>query len=120
MKIYISEDSRKIIRKNYNKLINYKELGIIDVVSMMKNMKYQDNIYSTFILNEEIKRKFINFYESKRFKNILYLIKKIDDDFLKNLKEFLKTNNIFFTDYIVIDFTGKIDSNLYRDFDYFI
>jgi hypothetical protein len=120
MKIYISEDAKKTIRKNYNKTINYKELAIIDVVNLMKVIKFENTLYSTYVLNEEIKKQLLNFYSSKRFKHILYLVKKIDDDFLKIFKDFLKDNNIYFTDYIMIDYSGKVNTDLYQDFDYVI
>jgi len=118
MKIFISKDSKKIIKKNY-KIIN-KEVAIIDVENIAKIFyvdNYTTDVYSKFILNYEITKMFKYSYLSKRCKNVLYIVKDINLDLLSNLKIFLDANNIYFTEFILIDFSMSIDSKLYSEFD---
>lgn len=117
MRIFVSVGFNSCIKKNY-KIIS-KEVAVIDIESITKELSitdYKTNIYSRFILNEEIKKKFNYFYVSKRFKDILYVTKDLDENVIKNLKSFLDENKIYFTEFILIDYFMNIDSKLYSEF----
>ena len=94
MRIFVSVGFNSCIKKNY-KIIS-KEVAVIDIESITKELSitdYKTNIYSRFILNEEIKKKFNYFYVSKRFKAILYVTRDLDENVIKNLKSFLSTTS---------------------------
>ena len=119
MEFYISLNNRKTIRKNYPKLIKNKIAFLeISVFAKQKGYEnYKEDIYQEYLLYREIKKKLNNFYRSKRFKKIIYIIESIDQDFIYDIKKFFEEENIYFTNYILIDYDDSIDHNLYNYFD---
>ena len=121
MKIYISCDSKKLIKKNYKKLFD-KNMAIIDVpmiASLIKHSDYNGDICADYVLTQEIETKLKNIYESKRFNKILYLIDNtITDGFVSVFRKYVEERGIFFTEYTLIDFSQQINSKIYKYFDY--
>jgi len=117
MKIFISKDPKKVIKKNY-KIIN-KEVLIIDVDNLAQsfNIKdYKNNVFAKYVLTQEIEKRFKYSYLSKRFKDVLYITKDINKKTINDLKYFLDYNNIYFTEFILIDYTMTVDPKLYSEF----
>ena len=86
MKIFISSDDKKNIKKNYKTYLD-KNLAIIDVPVMAKLIKYSEydgDICVDYVLSQEIEIKIRNIYESKRFDKILYIIDSISIGFVSN------------------------------------
>jgi len=117
MKIFISKEPKKVIKKNY-KIIN-KEVSIIDVDNLAQSFSvddYENNIFAKYVLTQEIEKRFKYSYLSKRFKDILYITKDIDEKTINNLRRFLDFNNIYFTEFILIDYTMTVNPELYSEF----
>lgn len=119
MILYLTTDSREIVKKNYIKNIE-KEYNIIDTIEMRKLYNIHEdsnNNYRDYILNTEIKKQLKNTYENKKILSLVYIIKEISDDFLINFFDFLKENDIYFTSVNLIDYHIRIDKNLHSWFD---
>lgn len=118
MKIFISQENRRTILKNY-KAIN-RRVSVIDVKNLFELFQIDINkidIYSRHLINQEIKKQFNNAYRSRRYSNVLYIVDNISHDSICGLKKFLDENNIYFTEFILIDYSMTIDVSLYADFD---
>ncbi len=120
MKIYLSQESRKIIRKNYPRLIN-EEMYIIDTPIIISEFHpeegYKLDRLDSYMINQIIERRLNAAYQSKRYKNVLYLVDKINRRFLYGFRKYLKESNIFFTDFILLDYSQNLDEKLYKFFD---
>jgi len=119
MKIFISCDDKKNIKKNYKTYLD-KNLAIIDVPVMAKLIKYSDyggDICVDYVLSQEIEIKIRNIYESKRFDKLLYIIDNISIGFVSNFKKYVESKGILFTEYILIDYNQTIDNKIYKYFD---
>ena len=100
MKIFISSDGKKNIKKNYKQYLE-KKLAIIDVPLMAKLIRYNEyngDICADYVLSMEIENKIRNIYESKRFDKLLYIIEDINAGFVSNFKKYLENNGILFTE----------------------
>ncbi len=118
MKIFISSDGKKNIKKNYKQYLE-KKLAIIDVPLMAKLIRYNEyngDICADYVLSMEIENKIRNIYESKRFDKLLYIIEDINAGFVSNFKKYLENNGILFTEYILIDYNQSIDPKIYKYF----
>ena len=119
MKIFISSDDKKNIKKNYKTYLD-KNLAIIDVPVMAKLIKYSEydgDICVDYVLSQEIEIKIRNIYESKRFDTILYIIDSISIGFVSNFKKYVESKGILFTEYILIDYSQTVDNKIYKYFD---
>lgn len=119
MKIFITSDDKKNIKKNYKAYLD-KNLAIIDVPVMAKLIKYSEyngDICVDYVLSQEIEIKIRNIYESKRFDKLLYIIDNIGIGFVSNFKKYVESKGILFTEYILIDYSQTIDNKIYKYFD---
>ena len=119
MKIYISLNPKKVIRKNYPNFIN-KNLAIIDIPNFAKQygyVNYKKDIFQNYILTQEIKKKFKTYYNSRRFKSILYIVDEVDENFIYDIKMFLEEQKIYFLDYVLVDCYDNVDHKMYNYFD---
>ena len=124
MKIYVSQDDKKTIRKNYHGLIT-DEMFIIDTPVILEEMYPKDengnspilDKLDSYMINQLIEKRINSAYNSKRFTNILYLIDKIDRRFIYSFRKYLKENNIYITDFILIDYAQILDEKIYKFFD---
>lgn len=119
MKIYISCDSKKLIKKNYKDIID-KNTAIVDVPMIAELIRYEDyngDICADFVLTQEIEKKLKNVYESKRFNKILYLVDNLlNPGFVSNFRLYVERHDIYFTEYTLIDYTQRLDPKVYKHF----
>lgn len=118
MKFYISQDDRRIIKKNYGDIITDK-VFIVDapiIVEHLLQTPTHFDIFDMFLFNQDIYKKLQMVYHSKRFNDILYLVNDIDRQFLFSIKKFLKDNQIYITDFILLDYSQKINTKIYKFF----
>lgn len=117
MKLYLTIDSKDVLKKYYSKKIE-REYNIIDTTELktLYKINEKDDIYKNYILSQEIEKQLKNSYTSKRFRSLIYIIENIDNDFIENLIDFLKQEKIYFTEICLIDYNNQIDPNLYDNF----
>lgn len=118
MKIYITTDNKKEIKRFYKGLIN-KHFAVIDISLIADEMEYDmitDDMCANFVLSKEVEKRIINFYNSKRFHSLLYVIERLDQGFVSNFKKYLESKNVYFTEYFLLDPDQKIDPKIYKHF----
>ena len=94
MEIWIASGDRKTLKKQYPFLRSY---GIVDIKEIANSLGYDSSCsldeHSSFVLNNEIKRKLESFNSSIRFYRVLYIVEEIRDDLAKNLLDFSEEFN---------------------------
>ncbi len=120
MKLFLTTDSRDIIRKYYNKFIE-KNYTIIDTIELKElfNIDFMDkniDIYKKYILMQELEKQIKSVYYSKRFRSMIYIVDEIDPNFLEVFLKYLEDNQIYFTEMCLIDYSMRIDRELYDNF----
>lgn len=120
MKLYITCENKDILRKNYGKIID-RDFVIINTVEMktLINLSEDDKsnfIYKEYLLFQEIGRLFKNYYQGKRYRSLVYITETIEDELLNNLFGYLRDEKIFFTEINLLDYSNKINSELYSTF----
>lgn len=122
MKIYITQDDRRKIRKYYPEIFTLG-MYVIDTPMIKENIKNtlsthnKIDKYDYFIINEVINKNMHYAYNSKRYGNVLYIVDKVTRTFLYNIRKYLKENDIFFTEFVLIDISENLDRKLYKFFD---
>jgi hypothetical protein len=120
MKIYLTQDDKKTIRKNYPRLIN-EEMFVIDTLEIVRNLYNKDEIkldkLNLYLINQVINHNLHSAYNSKRYRNVLYIVDYIDRQFIYSFKKYLKEQHIFVTDFILVDYEQILDSKIYKFFD---
>lgn len=124
MKIYITVENKRIIKKNYPSIIT-KNIAIIDIPSILKNINYDvsvGGISGSFVLSQEIENRLKSIYNNKKYLDLVYILSEqlkpngLDQGFVSNFKQHIETLGIFFTEYILIDYSSKIDPKIYKSF----
>lgn len=89
MEIWISEGTKKDLKKTYPFLRDY---GIIDVRELAKTLGFETSIgldvHSSFILNNEIMKRLAAFNNSRRFYRVLFLVEESKDILAHDLLEY--------------------------------
>ena len=119
MKFYITNENQEIVKRHYLKKIE-REYEIINLkfeIASLACFNFQENKYERYILNQKIKKKIEKCNKNKKINSVIYIIEKLDYDFINNLKEYFELNEIFFNEFILIDYSSKIHRNLYQYFD---
>lgn len=117
MKLYLTKDSKRTLKKNY-KFTN-KDFFFIDVEKIAlayKVANYKSDLYANYVLSQEIIRQIKHCYNSKRHKNLIYIVKSISTDSIENVVLFFNDLNVYFTDFILIDYNLSVDAELYGKF----
>lgn len=89
MEIWIASGNRKELKKVHPFLRDY---GIIDVRELALQLGYESSLglddHSSFILNNEIKKKLEAFNNSRRFYRVLFLVEDCRDELAQDLLTF--------------------------------
>lgn len=95
MEIWIAEGTKKELKKAHPFL---RDFGVIDVKEIVTLLGYKSSLdlddYSSFILNNEIKKKLEAFNNSKRFYRILFLVENANEELAHNLLDFSVNLNL--------------------------
>ena len=89
MEIWIAVGSRKELKKQYPFLRDY---GVIDVKEIANSLGYESSLnlddHSSFVLNNEIKKKLEGFNNSRRFYRVLFLVEEEREQLANDLLMF--------------------------------
>jgi len=125
MRIYLTIEKKKVIYKNYPFLKN-NDMAVINIPVILK--KILDGIddidinIRNFVLSQEIENRLFSIYRKKKYKGLLYILSEdikpdgIDSGFITLFQNYVEKKGIFFTDYILIDYSQKVDPKIYKYF----
>lgn len=89
MEIWIASGHKKELKKAFPFLRTY---GIIDIKEIANMLGYETSVgldeHSSFILNNEIKKRLASFNSSIRFYRVLFIVEQISKGLAQNLLEF--------------------------------
>ena len=95
MEIWIAVGSRKELKKQYPFLRDY---GVIDVKEIANSLGYESSLnlddHSSFVLNNEIKKKLEGFNNSRRFYRVLFLVEEEREQLASDLLMFSMESNL--------------------------
>ncbi len=125
MKLYITIEQKKVIKKNYQYLFD-GDTAILDIPSILKEINYDSSIggiSGSFVLGKEIEKRLLSVYKNKRYNNLIYILSSklkpdgIDTGFITNFKTYTQSIGVFFIEYNLIDYSQKLDESVYKYFD---
>ena len=118
MNIFVSQDDKLSIKKSYPKLITTNTF-VLDVPLLAQSMdcNFYDSPACNSILVKKIEKNLMLANKSKKYTDILYLVKELDRPFLYDFRIFLKDLDIFVTKLILLDANQKLDGKIYKFFD---
>jgi len=120
MEIFITENSKSIIRKHYLASLK-KEVYYINPSEIIEKNKLDiTNKYDLFILKNILINEILLAYKRKRYKTIIYFLNKINRESIYNIKMLFKELNLYVSSFNLIDFELKADEAIYKFFDKFI
>lgn len=119
MRLFLTNENQVIIKKHYLKKLDreYEIINLSYEIAENDCYDFEKNKYEKYILNQAIKNKFEKYNKNKRVNSLIYIVDKIDFDFITNLKDFLDENNLFFNEIVLIDYSMDVDRKLYKHFD---
>ena len=118
MKMYVSQDIRKVVKKGYPNIITDK-VFVIDTPAIMDELNQeQGNLdkLDKYLFTKAIDKKLQMVYHSKRYRDVLYLVDKLDEKFIFSIQNYLKDNDIYITDFILLDYTVSLNHKIYQCF----
>src|SRR5437899_1942159 len=91
MKLIISKNERKVLRKIYKDLKDFIILDKNQIISTLGYTKeeFKDGLYSQLIINTEIKYFLEKAINNKKNKDVIYIMDTLDRTFFLNLFQFL-------------------------------
>ena len=117
MKVFLSQDSRESIKKNYKILTD--SLAVLDVPAIAEAAafdKYKEDPFEGYILMQEIMKKFRSIHNSKRFNSLLYIVDVLDREVIFQLQTYFRENDIFIEKFILVDYEQVFDGKIYKFF----
>jgi len=117
MKVFLSQDSRESIKKNYKILTD--SLAVLDVPAIAEAAafdKYKEDPFEGYILMQEIMKKFRSIHNSKRFNSLLYIVDVLDREVIFQLQTYFRENDIFIEKFILVDYEQVLDGKIYKFF----
>ena len=95
MEIWIAVGSRKELKKSHPFLRDY---GVIDVKEIANSLGYNSSLdlddHSSFVLNNEIRKRLDGFNSSRRFYRVLFLVEIAREDLAYDLLNFSVESNL--------------------------
>lgn len=95
MEIWIAEGTRKELKKVHPFLRDY---GVIDVKEIATSLGYESSLdlddHSSFVLNNEIRKRLEAFNSSRRFYRVLFLVESAREELAQNLLDFSVNLNL--------------------------
>lgn len=116
MTLYVTNTD---FNKVKNSFLNFRSFSVIDVQYILKTFQYDKdtlNEYIKFIIDEEIINIIKDSILKKKYTNVMYINKNINDDIIENLKEYIKQEPLI-EKLIFIDNTEQTHIKLYPLFD---
>ena len=117
MKVYLTETDKKTILKNYRNVLSGKRVKIIDVEAIKNEIDYKESNVYDILLSKELNLRLSNTYKPRKAQILIYIVQKLSDSIIADVKTALKQNNMFFTEFVLIDFANSVDVELYKKFD---
>lgn len=118
MILYLTTETVDIIRKYYTKQIE-REYEIISVAvesNLLACKDYKTNKFQGYILYKNLLNKLLKFHRNPNIKSVVYIVDNIDEEFLRNFKEHLDKKYIYFTEINLIDYSNRLNGDLYKEF----
>lgn len=95
MEIWIAVGSRKELKKIHPFLRDY---GVIDVKEIANSLGYESSLelddHSSFVLNNEIRKRLEAFNSSRRFYRVLFLVENVREELAYDLLTFSTDSNL--------------------------
>lgn len=110
MEIWISTGNRKELKKVHPFLRDY---GVIDVKEIASSLGYETSLelddHSSFVLNNEIRKRLEAFNSSRRFYRVLFLVEAAREELAHDLLSFSTASNFKYESvYLRIDTEFKL------------
>lgn len=125
MKFYLTIEKKKVAYRNYP-FLKGNDMAVINIPAILKKIldgtdEIDINIRN-FVLSQEIENRLFSIYRKKKYKGLLYILSEdikpdgINSGFITSFRNYIEKRGIFFTDYILIDYSQKVDPKVYKFF----